>query len=358
MTQSTVLFGHVRPGFETDAAKELAESLSIPVSDVSIGTGFITAPIPLQHPALQRSWRSFIFLRQILFSLKPTPLNQEDRVGAIIAGVTKELLPALGINAFSGFRIETPDVDDIKKLSNFCKSLSRPLENQLNKLKLLPKGKGAKHLPELVIVLTDAATAYIAGSMPNLSCPWPMGIPRLKFPPRAPSRSTLKLDEAFVTFLTEEQQHSLFPEESISFDLGACPGGWTYQLVHRGQTVYAIDNGQIDSELMASGKVVHLTLDALTFNPNHILNGQVASWMVCDVVEQPAKMVPVISNWIINRWCQNIIFNIKLPMNTRFEEVKKSLQSLQDNCREKIECLAARQLYHDRKEITVYIAVK
>ena len=34
----------------------------------------------------------------------------------------------------------------------------------------------------------------------------------------------------------------------VGVDLGACPGGWTYQLVKRGLFVYAVDHGKMAAE--------------------------------------------------------------------------------------------------------------
>lgn len=52
-----------------------------------------------------------------------------------------------------------------------------------------------------------------------------MGIPRLKFPTDAPSRSTLKLEEAFFVFLTEKEREARLSHGMTAVDLGACPGG-------------------------------------------------------------------------------------------------------------------------------------
>lgn len=38
-------------------------------------------------------------------------------------------------------------------------------------------------------------------------------------------------------------------------DLGACPGGWTYQLVKRNMWVSSVDNGPMAQSLMDTGQV-------------------------------------------------------------------------------------------------------
>ena len=44
-------------------------------------------------------------------------------------------------------------------------------------------------------------------------------------------------------------------------DLGAAPGGWTYQFVKKGIHVIAIDNGPMQKELMSTGLVQHEKAD-------------------------------------------------------------------------------------------------
>jgi 23S rRNA (cytidine2498-2'-O)-methyltransferase len=220
-------------------------------------------------------------------------------------------------------------------------------------MKLLPKGKGAANLPRIHLIMTSNKTVLVAFADVNNSNPWPMGIPRLRFPPNAPSRSTLKLEEAFHVFLGPERMKAELKSGMTSVDLGACPGGWTYQLVKHGMFVTAVDNGSIDSKLMSSGLVTHLREDAFTYRPYDTVD-----WMVCDVVEQPSKIADLMTDWLVKGYCRNTIFNLKLPMKKRFEEVDQCLTELKARCRaaSKPVAIKAKQLYHDRKEITVFVS--
>jgi 23S rRNA (cytidine2498-2'-O)-methyltransferase len=93
-----------------------------------------------------------------------------------------------------------------------------------------------------------------------------MGIPRLRMPKDAPSRSTLKLAEAILTLLTDEQKATLRPGLQ-AVDLGAAPGGWSWQLVSRGLRVTAIDNGPMAPSVAATGLIEHLRADGFTWKP-------------------------------------------------------------------------------------------
>ncbi len=114
-----------------------------------------------------------------------------------------------------------------------------------------------------------------------------MGIPRLKFPTGAPSRSTLKLEEAFLTFLSERERADKLKPGMSAVDLGAAPGGWTWQLVKRGLRVAAVDNGPMAEALMASGLVEHCRIDGFRYRP-----AQPVDWLVCDIVEQRRASPP------------------------------------------------------------------
>ena len=112
-----------------------------------------------------------------------------------------------------------------------------------------------------------------------------MGIPRLKFPADAPSRSTLKLEEAILTFIPRNEESKRLNENMVGVDLGACPGGWTYQLVKRGLFVYAVDHGKMAASLHDTGRIEHCPEDGFKFQPpkrKHI------DWLVCDMVNNQA----------------------------------------------------------------------
>ncbi len=136
-------------------------------------------------------------------------------------------------------------------------------------------------------------------------------------------------------------------------DLGACPGGWTYQLVKRNMWVSSVDNGPMAQSLMDTGQVTWLREDGFRYRPNR----NNISWMVCDMVEKPAKVAALMAQWLVNGWCRETIFNLKLPMKKRYEEVSQNLAYIQAQLDEHgvNAQIQARQLYHDREEVTVHV---
>ena len=59
------------------------------------------------------------------------------------------------------------------------------------------------------------------------------------------------------------------------------------------------------------------------------------------------------ATWFREGWCKRAIFNLKLPMKKRWDETRDCLALFADQAGRPLE-VRARQLYHDREEITVY----
>jgi 23S rRNA (cytidine2498-2'-O)-methyltransferase len=339
---------YCRAGFEKECAQDITQAAE------NLGVAGWCKAVPdsawvLFHPAqagdlaiLQKrlAFTELGFARQMAFVTEPLQLSTENRLPPLVAAA--QALPA----PYSRLWLETADTNAAKELSGFCRKFEPHLGKALGQAGLL-KPDDARQ-PRLHVFFTDSTTAYLGISLPGNSSNWPMGIPRLKMPREAPSRSTLKLAEALLEMLGDEERAQLRPGRR-AVDLGASPGGWTWQLVNRGMKVTAVDNGPMDSALMESGLVEHLRADGFTFRPRHPVD-----WLVCDMVDKPARVIDLIARWFERGDCRAAIFNLKLPMKKRFEEVQLArtvlhhrLSRLEGRWR-----IAARQLYHDREEIT------
>ena len=244
------------------------------------------------------------------------------------------------------------DTNEGKQLAGFCRKFTVPLRQALRNKRILLKVQNPSR-PVIHLLFINNNSCYVGYSLSQNNSPFYMGIPRLKFPSDAPSRSTLKLEEAFHIFIPYEEWDERLKGGLNAVDLGACPGGWTYQLVKRSMMVYAIDNGPMNEKLMETGQVKHYREDGFKFIPKkHNIY-----WLVCDMVEKPAKVTELIAKWLINGWCREAIFNLKLPMKKRYEEVKQNLQLLIEelnNSQINVQ-IQAKQLFHDREEVTVHV---
>lgn len=269
---------------------------------------------------------------------------------------TDRLTPLLAIartlgDSFSDLWIETADTNEAKPLLGFCRKFSLPFTQALRKTGLLEPDPMEQGMPRLHLFFPEPSAAYVGISYPENASSWFMGIPRLKFPRGAPSRSTLKLEEALLFFLRPEERQQHLRPGMQAVDLGAAPGGWTWQLVKRGVRVTAVDNGPLPQTLLDSGLVEHLRQDGFRYRPRKPVD-----WMVCDIVEQPSRIARLMVDWFTGRWCRESIFNLKLPMKQRLEELKRCRDLIQTGLMRRGERyrLAFKQLYHDREEVTGY----
>ncbi|MBR9880500.1 MAG: 23S rRNA (cytidine(2498)-2'-O)-methyltransferase RlmM [Gammaproteobacteria bacterium] len=354
MTPDQILL-FCRPGFEPDLAAELTDRLHAEFLAEGEGAsveplmeeGLVRVSMDCEHPAndLHRRLRldELVFARQSLLALPELSLSRDDRLSPIF-----EQLKACGWS-FESIWQETPDTNEAKALSSLLKALERPLNSQLKKRGALRRKAGGRRLH---LVWRDGDRVQLAMSFPGNRSEFPGGIRRLRFPHAAPSRSTLKLEEAWHEFVPRDEWDERLGEGMQAADLGAAPGGWTWQLVQRGMQVYAIDNGPMDKALMASGMVEHLREDGFVWEPPMRLD-----WLVCDIVDKPSRVITMMERWLLQRWCREAVFNLKLPMKKRWEEVSLCLSGLASRLQEagvraEIRC---RHLYHDREEVTVHV---
>jgi len=206
--------------------------------------------------------------------------------------------------------------------------------------------------PRLLLTFKSGRAVFVGLAEADNCAMWPMGIPRLKFPREAPSRSTLKLEEAWHHFIPRDDWDKRLAPGMTAVDLGAAPGGWTWQLVKRNIRVVAVDNGPMDENLMYLGLVEHQRADGFAFKPRHPVH-----WMVCDIVEKPARNAALIETWLGEGWCREAVVNLKLPMKQRYAEVMRLLQRIEDGLKARgvKATIGCKQLYHDREEVTCHL---
>ena len=341
---------YCRAGFEPDLGAEFTLRFgATPYALVAAPlSGFVLATFSqkeAKRAAALADWRDWIFARQMLrANADPIALKTNDRVTPIVAAA-KVWLAQQKVASVGALWIEYPDTNDGKELSKLSQALQLRIGAELTASGHLRKDESA---PRLHVLLTPEREAYLALADPHKASSWPLGIARLKMPRDAPSRSTLKLAEALHVFVGDNEERILRPEMK-AVDLGAAPGGWTWQLINRGLHVTAVDNGTLKGDLVDNALVRHLKEDGFRYRPKRPVD-----WMVCDMVEQPARIAALVATWFREGWTERCIFNLKLPMKKRLEEVNKCRavieHALQLTGREYE--IRIKQLYHDREEVT------
>jgi len=354
------LVAHGRAGFEPEVARDLdalaAAARLGATPTVVAGSGFVVAtldtPLDVRRASSVLRGPQPVFARSVFVAHGPVTMAdparagpRPDRITPLAAAI--DLVAAAG--PFAALWIEHPDTNEGKQMSPLARSLHARLAVALASRGVRTDDAGARR--RLHVLLVDGATAWVGVSDGATGSPWPMGIPRLHLPRAAPSRSTLKLAEAFVTFLGAEEAQRVHAGQR-AVDLGAAPGGWSWQLAQRGLRVVAVDNGALKGTVAEDPRVTHVRADGLTFRPRKPVD-----WVTCDIVESPARIAALMGRWIAEGHARQAIFNLKLPMKKRYDEVERCRALIADALeRHAVRArLALRQLYHDREEVTGYL---
>lgn len=327
---------YCRPGFERDCVAEfIAQTPAARAGENGEGWGSVRQAARIDPGAL-------VFPRQLLkLAGEVAELPARDRISPLLAAA--EALET----RFSDIWFEHPDTNDGKALSSFCKRFG-PLFKE-RAAHLLCDDAAA---PRLHLFFPSLERCLLALADPATASPWPLGIPRVKMPVDAPSRSTLKLAEAFLTLVPEPELARYLKTGMRAVDLGAAPGGWTYQLVIRGLKVIAVDNGPMKGVMAGHPQVEHQRQDGFRFKPRRPVD-----WVVCDMVEQPHRVAALMAQWLAEGYASHAVFNLKLPMKKRAEAIRGAFDLIEEKLGHAGVRYAvnARQLYHDREEVTVYL---
>ena len=173
---------------------------------------------------------------------------------------------------------------------------------------------------------------------------WLGGQRRMADDDAAPSRSYLKVEEAYIVLGREPAAG-----ESV-VDLGAAPGGWSYSAAKRGAKVIAIDNGPLKGGALNHPSIEHRMEDAFGFRP---AQGVAYDWLFCDMVEDPHHVMRNIAGpWLANGWCRRFVINLKFG-HVDSIALLREIRAADSPFMRHAQNLRIRHLYHDREEFTV-----
>jgi 23S rRNA (cytidine2498-2'-O)-methyltransferase len=200
---------------------------------------------------------------------------------------------------------------------------------------VLPPGRGLTR--GLIVYFSDFGRMFVSREV------WSGGQRRMADDPLAPSRSYLKIEEAYVVMGRQPS-----PGESVC-DLGAAPGGWSYSAARRGARVMAVDNGPLKGGALDNVLIEHRREDAFRFTPQ----GRVFDWMFCDLVEEPHHVLAnLVAPWLEQGWCRRFVIILKFGRTDPLEllrEVRAADSPFTIHTRN----LHIRHLYHNREEFTL-----
>ncbi|MEM7392838.1 MAG: SAM-dependent methyltransferase, partial [Verrucomicrobiota bacterium] len=287
-----------RTGFESVLAEELRNRIG-PVEIVS-GQGWIALDASLDLPPL-------IFERQRILH---AGWVSNDRLKPIETSTVREVFQ--GLSTDTGWVLHayaeesTSKVFNPRRIVGIEKAMLRLLKAEArDRFDLQMRFAGHRCRQVLQLFLTENGLWHGAGPVDGLSAPFPAGRMRMKMDRDAPSRSFLKMEEAFARMGECGQ-----PGQRV-LDLGAAPGGWTYAFLKRGCEVEAVDHGplKLTGSPPEGGSVKHIREDGLSYRPAQ----PPLDWLVCDMLVSPGTALGQLKKWIKQGWAHRIVCNMKLP---------------------------------------------
>lgn len=209
------------------------------------------------------------------------------------------------------------------------------------------------HKPQIVIsILCTMSTAYlgISAAEENLSS-WPGGARHYAQTDEQISRAEFKLLEALESFNVS------LPAQGRALDLGAAPGGWTRLLLETGLQVISVDPAQLDSRLRGYSHLKHYRGYAEDYLDEAIKKGYTFDIIVNDMrmdARDAARLVVEAADCLTGNGF--VISVLKLPHTTPDFDALAVLRSALHILRERYGIVQARQLFHNRQEVTIFAA--
>ncbi|WP_227872018.1 SAM-dependent methyltransferase [Paenibacillus albus] len=201
--------------------------------------------------------------------------------------------------------------------------------------------------PDMILsIFAGAEELYVGWGTPaeQLS-DWPGGAVRFQREEGQISRAKFKLLEAERAFKL------YFETYKQAVDIGAAPGGWTQLLLERGLRVTSIDPANLHPSLSAYPRLTVMKKNAsdVNFPPGTF------DLLVCDMSWSPMQMAKLVleKTEALSDGATAII-TLKLMH-------KKPLQTIRDviaKLESAFELKKAKQLFHNRDEITLYLVKK
>ena len=326
-------------GFETLLARELLEA---GLSTKETGTGWVLAA-PARADAATGWLDDLCFPHFVL--LLPQEIRG-DSVNALAQRIAQFLFDSVRGEEIEGAwpcvflgAAEQPGLG--RRVAAVEKSFHEIFKKKMARLArlaapVLPAGRGYGR--GLIVYFADFGRIFVAREI------WRGGQRRMADDPLAPSRSYLKIEEAYVVMGREPGAG-----ESVC-DLGASPGGWSYSAARRGARVVAVDNGPMKGGALDHALIEHRREDAFRYTPP---GGRVFDWMFCDLVEEPHHVLAsLVDLWLSHGWCRRFVIILKFG-RTDAIELLSEMRAADSPFTLHARNLRIRHLYHNREEFTI-----
>jgi 23S rRNA (cytidine2498-2'-O)-methyltransferase len=331
------------PAFDDLALREVSQASPVCGVRGRLAAGVLLLNAPFE--ALVATWRAQppIFVRHICPAQRELALPSTDDAETLLTLLRKAcdeaILPSL-----------TPAVPFSVQARIFADDLPlKPFDINCALAELVTEAPLAVRQPRQVISVvigrldqTLSAWLGLSSVADNLSN-WAGGARRFAHEQGRISRSEFKLLEALEVF------GIVLPARGYALDLGAAPGGWTHVLRERGMYVTAIDPAALDSRLLSDSGVRYRRLTAEAYLR--------AAADTFDLIVNDMRMDARDSARLMCAYAQLLkpdgtaLMTLKLPEAKRVSVLESALSILTDS----YQIVRARQLFHNRSEITVQL---
>jgi 23S rRNA (cytidine2498-2'-O)-methyltransferase len=308
------------------------------------GPGVLLIELPATFAAVSAalSQRATVFIRHIQPVQQEIPLAGDpgdlDRLAASAVRLTS------GIDPTKPFSVQTRLAESRAPLSSEFAAYGRFEVNE-RLSSAIQEATGAvldvRSPQQVVSVMIAPTIGYLGHSCveQNLSS-WAGGAMRFAREPDQVSRSEFKLLEALEVF------HLTLPPTGAALDLGASPGGWTRLLRLAGLQVTAVDPGDLDPRVAADPGVHHVRATAQEYRCRPGEYRVIVNDMRMDARDSARLMLEYAPCLASDGMA---LITLKLPHRQPEQVVHQAISLLL----RRYELRGARQLFHNRSEITV-----
>lgn len=337
------------PEFEAQALQELRELLPAMPSPEWAGDGVARCEPGLEFEAFAAlvAEHAPIFIRHIAPIQREVELSGDAADLELFADTALSLAPLLNPN--ETFAVQTRFLhEEARPYRKFTlnETLSTRLQAETG------AAMECKTPAQVVSVACTQSRGYVGISRAVQNCSaWPGGEHRFKREEGQISRAEFKLLEALDVFgLT-------LPVGGKALDMGAAPGGWTRVLRQQGLRVVAVDPADLDARFRRDPNVTHVAKTIEAFLPTLKTRFDV---LVNDMRMDADASVEVMlkaNRSLVPDGLAIMTLKLTKSVETRrsvLDEVRQALERLQ----REYHIVGARQLYHNRSEVTAALRAK
>ncbi|PLX43558.1 MAG: 23S rRNA (cytidine(2498)-2'-O)-methyltransferase RlmM [Deltaproteobacteria bacterium] len=348
-----------RAGFEGDLYREAQSTFNVKLAQgfpLAVKQGWLIVeggfPGKDRKPWRAITSKTFTFSRQTVYLFAEVEYNSpaellENAIGAALDWRKNERMA----RGFSAVFVERPDTPKGRALLEVSNALEKSLEKTLRFKGLMPEPP--RGLPRLHLFIASPTLAFVGVSDPNLASPHPMGIPGSTAPEGAPDESAAELSYALDFFIPQGEHFTRLKAGMRAVNLGALPGGWSWELTRRGLLTTAVDRSPLPAPLTSSNLLTPVVSDNLSFKPEIPVH-----WLFCDIAA-PAKLVAD----LVARWSADGLLLREALFKLRLTERERSagIGALLDGIKARVEkagakcSIISKHLYGNKNEVTCHL---